>query len=178
MDILRNLVPSDQLAELAASIKLTEKPVGDNLVPKSYSAYALPKTEQLLLDLTPAISDHVGKKLYPTYSYARMYYPGASMPPHTDRNACEFSMSLFITGDTWPLWFQLSEPTAVTLSPGDAVLYKGLETTHWREVYEGLGCTCVFLHWVDASGPYADWKFDRRPAIGSKETDKTYWGKS
>jgi len=178
MEILKNLVSKDILIETALGIKSKEKPVGDRLVPNSFSAYALPETEKLLLDLTPIVSNHVKKELYPTYSYCRIYYPGATMPPHTDRNACEFSMSLFITGDTWPLWFQLSEPTAVILSPGDAVLYKGLETTHWREKYVGTGCTCVFLHWVDASGPYADWRYDRRPSIGSKETDKLYWGKS
>jgi hypothetical protein len=178
MKILLHTLDPVECDILAKKIQSYEKPVGDNLVPNSFSAYALPETEELLLKLTPKICDIVGKELYPTYSYSRMYYPGASMPPHTDRNACEISMSLCISGEPWPLWFQLDRPTSAFLNPGDAVVYQGIEVTHWRDVYAGAGCTCVFLHWVDASGPYADWRYDRRPSIGSKETDKLYWGKS
>jgi hypothetical protein len=100
------------------------------------------------------------------------------MRPHTDRAACEFSMSLSLTGDPWPLWFMLDTPKPISLAIGQAVLYKGLEFEHWREEYTGNKCTQVFLHWVDANGPHADWRYDRRPMIGTKESDKTYWGKS
>lgn len=155
-----------------------DAPTGDSLVSKSFSAYALPETEDLLLYLTDNVSNLLGRPLAPTYSYSRIYFPGAVMEPHVDRPACEVSMSLRIGGDEWPIWFQLEKPTPITLDVGSAVLYKGLETTHWREEYTGTGCTQVFLHWVDASGPHADWKFDRRPTIGAKESEKSYWGKS
>ncbi len=179
MKILLHVLDPAECDILAKKIKEYEQPVGDNLVPNSFSAYALPETESLLLDLTSKVSDIVGAELYPTYSYCRMYYPGASMRPHTDRVACEISMSLSLSGDPWPLWFKVGEQNVpVSLKKGDAVLYKGLELQHWREEYKGLGCTQVFLHWVYANGEYADWKYDRRPRIGSKETEKTYWGKS
>lgn len=178
MEILQDLIPANRLEFIANSIKQREEPRGDRLVPKSFSAYALPETEHLLLDLTPVISKHLGKELYPTYSYCRIYHTGATMRPHTDRPACEYSMSLCLSGESWPLWFQLDKPTPLTLQPGQAVLYKGLELTHWREEYFGTGCTHTFLHWVDATGSYANWKFDRRPNIGTKESDKLYWGKS
>jgi hypothetical protein len=176
MKILKNLISLDYCRQIAISIKTKERPVGDSLVPKSFSAYALPATEQLLLDLTPVISDICQKNLFPTYSYSRMYYNGATMPPHTDRPACEYGLSICIAGETWPLYFEKYGP--VLLNHGDAVLYPGLELTHWRDEYQGAGCTQVFLHWVDADGPYAEWQYDRRPAIGSHETKKTYWGKS
>jgi hypothetical protein len=178
MEILKDIISQEECNAINISIKSYERPIGDSLVPKSFSAYALPITEQLLLKLTDIVSDNVGKVLYPTYSYCRIYYTGATMRPHVDRPACEFSMSICIAGDSWPLWFQLKTPTPISLQPGNAVLYKGVEVEHWRNEYYGTGCTQVFLHWVDAHGRYADWKFDKRPTIGSKETDKTYWGKS
>jgi alkylated DNA repair dioxygenase AlkB len=178
MKILSNILTPQECLELSNSIRFYEQPVGDNLVPKSFSAYALPETEQLLLRLTEYVSSVVGKELYPTYSYCRIYYNGATMRPHKDRSACEFSMSLSLTGDPWPLWFMLDKPTPISLAQGEAVLYNGLEFEHWREEYTGDKCTQVFLHWVDANGPHADWQYDRRPMIGAKETEKSYWGKS
>jgi hypothetical protein len=178
MKILSNILTVQECQELSKSIRSYEQPVGDSLVPKSFSAYALPETEQLLLKLTEQVSSIVGKELYPTYSYCRIYYNGATMRPHTDRSACEFSMSISLTGDPWPLWFMLDKPTPISLAQGQAVLYKGLEFEHWREEYTGDKCTQVFLHWVDANGPHADWQYDRRPMIGAKETEKSYWGKS
>ena len=118
------------------------------------------------------------KNLVPTYSYCRLYLTNDYLKPHVDRPACEYSLSLCIGGDPWDIWFQLNSPTVVSLSPGDGVLYLGLETTHWRNEFLGNECIQVFLHWVDCNGDYASWKYDRRPCIGSKETDKVYWGKT
>ena len=179
MKILSQVLDPAECDILAKAIQRREQPVGDGLVPNSFSAYALPETENLLLELTQKISNVVGRELFPTYSYCRMYYPGASMRPHTDRAACEVSMSLSLSGDPWPLWFKINNNNIpLSLKKGDAVLYKGLEFEHWREEYTGTGCTQVFLHWVYADGEHADWKYDRRPAIGALETEKTYWGKS
>lgn len=179
MKILPHILDQRECDVLAEKIKKNERPVGDNLVPKSFSAYALPETETLLLELTPKVSDILERKLFPTYSYCRIYYPGASMRPHTDRPACEISMSLSLTGDPWPLWFKINNQSVpAVMKKGDAVLYKGLELEHWRDEYAGTGCTQVFLHWVYADGIYADWKYDRRPNIGTSEFEKTYWGKS
>jgi hypothetical protein len=178
MKIIENLLTKEECDILAKQIKLKERPVGDKLVPLSFSAYALEHTESLLVSLTDKISKVVDKQLLPTYSYARIYYTGASMPKHTDRPACEISLSLSLSGDPWPLWFSLDTPTPVSLDKGSAVVYSGIEITHWREQYTGPGCTQVFLHWVDAGGPYADWQYDRRPAVGTAESTKFYWGKS
>jgi hypothetical protein len=178
MKIIENLLTEENCDTLAGQIKLKERPTGDRLVPLSFSAYALEHTEMLLVSLTDKISNIVNRQLLPTYSYARIYYTGATMPKHTDRHACEISLSLSLSGDPWPLWFELDAPTPISLSKGSAVIYSGIETTHWREQYTGSGCTQVFLHWVDANGPYANWQYDRRPAIGSAESEKFYWGKS
>jgi hypothetical protein len=55
------------------------------------------------------------------------------------------------------------------METGDLVIYRGCEVEHWREEFiapEGSYHIQVFLHYVDANGPYADYKYDRRPSIG------------
>ncbi len=184
MQIIENIISAEECVYLSHSIDIHYKNIqkqypnqsfGDGLVKDSFSAYALPETEDLLLILTPIVSKLIGREIFPTYSYCRIYFKGAELRPHVDRAACEISMSLCISGDPWALHFD-SGP--ITLTPGNAVLYQGLEYTHWREPFNGDSCTQVFLHWVSAKGPNADWKYDRRPNIGAKESEKTYWGKS
>jgi hypothetical protein len=62
---------------------------------------------------------------------------------------------------------------------GDAIIYKGQEKVHWREPYkEGKWQAQVFLHYVDANGPNAEWKYDKRPKLShhkQSKTDYTYW---
>lgn len=167
MNIVPNLLTLEQCQELSNIIrsKTCDLP-GDNLVAKSNSKYGLAETEELLLNLTERISSVTGKKLIPTYSYCRIYHKGATMEKHVDREACEYSLSLRIAGDEWPLIFELDKPTPVQLNLGAGVLYKGLEIPHWRDEFLGDTCTQVFLHWVDANGPYANWKYDKRLSTG------------
>lgn len=103
------------------------------------------------------------KTLYPTYTYARLYVTGNEMPKHIDRPACEYSLTMKL-GDSgngnWPIFIDNKE---VFLDDGDAVLYKGCEVEHWRNKCDipdyKLGQ--LFLHYVDANGPYRAEKYDR-----------------
>jgi hypothetical protein len=43
-----------------------------------------------------------------------------------------------------------------------------MDVEHWREKYtEGQWQAQVFLHYVDADGPHADQKYDKRESLGS-----------
>ena len=133
-------------------------------------AYGDVVMEHLLERLRPEVEVASGRRLFPTYSYLRLYKTGNVLKPHLDRPACEISLSLNIGQEppvVWPLWMRGSiGPQAVELHPGDAVLYRGMHLEHWRERYEGVRAAQVFLHYVDQDGPYADWKFDKRDALG------------
>ena len=49
---------------------------------------------ETLLDLsTPVIEQNVGKKLFPTYSYLRMYDKNSDLKVHTDRPSCEYTVA-------------------------------------------------------------------------------------
>lgn len=100
----------------------------------------------------------LNKKLFPTYTYARIYKKGSVLPPHIDRDACEISVTLNLSKDTeWPIYF--GEPgkieVPVELLPGEAAVYLGREITHWRNEYQGEQQVQVFLHYVDSMGPFA-----------------------
>lgn len=143
----------------------------DPLVGHSFTFYNAHCFEALLPLLQEKVEQVVEKKLYPTYSYGRIMYAGASMPKHTDRESCEFSISLCISEDKanpYPLWIEdfSGQPHSLHLTPGDMVLYKGRELHHWRDVYQGQEQMQTFLHYVDVDGPYAHQKFDKRVQLG------------
>lgn len=129
-----------------------------------------PVMEHVLGGLQPRIEELAGLTLHPTYSFFRVYRRGNTLKRHRDRESCEVSVSLNLgpaLDRPWPLW--LAGPqgeTAVTMAPGDAALYRGIECSHWREALDGDHLAQVFLHYVDQNGPYRDWKFDRRSSLG------------
>lgn len=128
--------------------------------------------DSLLEQLTPQMETATGKKLFPTYSYARLYRPGDDLKIHRDRPACEISatITLGFEGNPWSIWMGYDENKinckSIPMKIGDAVVYKGQEMWHWREKYvEGQWQAQVFIHYVDAEGPNAEWKFDKRKCL-------------
>ncbi len=132
--------------------------------------YADPLIEVMLKQCQPAIEQHTGLLLEPTYSFSRVYQEEEELTPHTDRPSCEISVTINVacTGDIWPIWMQYenSDPVKFMLNPGDAVIYKGCEATHWRrKLPEGQINVQFMLHYVAKNGPYAEYKFDKREAL-------------
>lgn len=140
----------------------------DSLVEKALCRYGATFTESLLLHLKPLIELTVNKELYPTYSYLRIYYNGATLKKHKDRSSCEYSISVCIKNDKepWDLYFESNDViTQIKLFEGDLVIYKGCEVPHWRNRYVGNEHIQFFLHYVDKNGKYADFKYDKRENI-------------
>jgi hypothetical protein len=123
----------------------------------------------LLVDLLPLAEEVTGLKLFPTYSYFRVYKRGDVLVKHTDRPSCEITLTLCLgyqAARPWPL--MLDSPhgvLSIELEPGDGLFYRGTEYTHWREPMDGELAAQAFLHYVDRNGPFAEWKFDKRKAI-------------
>lgn len=147
---------------------------GDEQVPNSPAWSSDFMIDGLLSDLVPAVEAATALKVFPTYAYFRLYQNGAILKKHTDRRACEISLTLCLgyrATEPWPIWIAgPNGTTAVSLEPGDALLYRGMECAHWREPFDGDHQAQVFLHYVDQKGPCAHWKYDKRPglAISSK----------
>jgi len=143
----------------------------DSRVPGTPAAYADPRMESLLEELLPAIEQVASQSLFPTYSYFRVYKTGDVLEKHTDRFACEISVSVSLgrkPETPWPIWVEGPQGArSIELQPGDGVAYRGRDCPHWREPFKGEFAAQVFLHYVDQNGPLASWKFDKRKRLGS-----------
>jgi hypothetical protein len=157
----------------------------DKQIPNTYSIYADPVMETLLMKVLPRMQDETGLNLIPTYSYARLYKQGDILRRHKDRPSCEISTTIHLGGDKWSIFIdptgsdnvvdefkQIHKPNApkgneVLLDIGDMLVYSGCELEHWRESFQGEVCGQVFLHYNHTNGPFAEKnKFDKRPMLG------------
>ena len=153
----------------------------DDEFPNTHCRYADSFTESLLLQFKSKMENITNRKLIPTYSYFRNYTNGDILPDHMDRNACENSASLTMFFDykgkpddyRWPLHVYVKgEKKYLHCDVGDAIIYDGSKIKHGREMLsagKGTRHIQIFLHYVDADGPYASSeKYDRRKCIGIK----------
>jgi hypothetical protein len=123
-----------------------------------------PIMDSLMLTKQKIVEKETSLKLYPTYSCWRMYTFGSDLKKHKDRPSCEISITVNIDGDGTP-WPIFMENNPVDLEPGDACIYLGCEILHERKEFKGDWQAQVFLHYVDAEGPNASYKFDKRQFI-------------
>ena len=152
-------------------------------VPNAHAKYADPAMETILLHLQPIMEKATGLKLYPTYSFYRVYRNGDSLEPHKDRPSCEISCTLCFNYSysdseySWPIFISGKK---IELGPGDLAIYRGIELEHWREPLENkknVWHIQGFFHYVDINGPYSEWKWDKRNSIGELKNKKQNYKK-
>ena len=68
----------------------------DGQIPNTYSQYANMAMETLLLKCQPGMEKATGLKLYPAYTYARIYKKGDELKRHKDRFSCEISTTCLL----------------------------------------------------------------------------------
>jgi hypothetical protein len=141
-------------------------------IPNTYYCYSDIAMETLLLKCQPVMEKATGLKLYPAYTYARIYKKGDELKRHKDRFSCEISTTMNLSGDDWPIYLEPSgkegmKGIKVDLKPGDMLVYYGCELEHWREKFKGEECIQVFLHYNNRKTPGAkDNMFDKRIHLG------------
>ena len=156
----------------------------DGQIPHTYSHYADIAMETLMLKCQPQMEKATGLKLYPAYTYARIYKKGDELKRHKDRFSCEISTTMNLGGDDWPIYLSPNENVGapdgkkitaasnakgikVDLKPGDMLVYRGVELEHWRNKFKGNECIQVFLHYNNRKTPGAkENMFDKRPHLG------------
>tara|TARA_Y100000114_G_scaffold23571_1_gene19322 strand:- start:3446 stop:4051 length:606 start_codon:yes stop_codon:yes gene_type:complete len=156
--------------------------------------FADPLMETLLDMSTPVIEQNVGKKLWPTYSFLRIYDKGADLPVHVDRPACEYTVALCLganpTEKPYEIYIghedndsdyqyidntkqmkHLKKDYTFPMLPNNAVLFQGqtAEALHWREKCLHDYYITVFIHYVDQNGKHKEWKFDKRESLGDPD---------
>jgi hypothetical protein len=133
--------------------------LGDDQTPGRYVAYDEPTTRYVQQQLTRTVSDLVRRVVVPSYGYLALYQGGAILDPHTDREACEYTISLCIdatpdpqTHGSWPLHLTTADgEVSLTQDIGDALLFRGRYLTHWRDqLPAGYTSSSILFHFVDA----------------------------
>ena len=117
--------------------KIIFEPV-ESQVNGSFARYNYPLYRPAHYTIKKIIQKILQFELLPTYFYERFYYLGQKLLRHTDRPACEISVSLQISTNrkkSWPIWFQLPDKSekSVNMENGDMVIYKGCDIEHWRD---------------------------------------------
>lgn len=132
-----------------------------------------------LWGLTPTIAGILGRDILPSYAYFRLYRESDVCYVHSDRMACEISLSLTLDySDGVPWALELAETAtvpeprvepdfgsapfrAIEMAPGDGVLYQGVTRRHGRTTPNpNLWSAHLFCHWVARDGEFASHAFD------------------
>ena len=147
---------------------------------------------ETLMDMsTPVVEQNVQKKLWPTYSYFRIYDKGSDLKIHKDRESCEYTVALCLGADPidtpYEIFIGEEDETSdykyydlknrnfnryridhkFPMLPNNAVIFKGMDKIHWREICTHDHFITVFLHYVDQEGPYKEFKYDKRDSLGA-----------
>jgi hypothetical protein len=194
---LKDFLPKHTCQELTDELHRLvqeQKTIKDPQCPLSEAVHGATAFDKLLEHCLPYFEKASGLKLHPTYSYARLYNKqGEELKNHRDRHACEISatITLGFEGDVWSIYMAdeatekdgilkstqqgnneyIKNISKIDMTIGDAVMYRGCDKYHFREPYfEGQWQAQVFLHYVDANGPHAEWKYDKRELLGISKT--------
>lgn len=142
--VFKQLLPRPQIQAIQCYFKdLAQEGYlhhGDSLVEKRLYYHNEPLITLIQQTLTVSISHITGQALQPSFCYLSYYLPGAQLKRHTDRPQCVWNLSLHISCERetgpptpWPLCLETQWGIReIHLEPGDAVLYQGRDTPHWR----------------------------------------------
>ena len=156
--ILFDDIPKErgQLNYRGKSLDAYEHIATESQVKGSVSRYSHPKYREIHNQIRLILEKLIGRKLYNTYYYDRYYFPGQELEKHTDRDACEISISVHISTnlkEQWPFWIKTPDTFSdqnkselistgkdvpINIEAGDGIVYKGCERPHWRNPMPGL----------------------------------------
>lgn len=130
------------------------------------SFYGDPLSESFLVSKKKSIQKETKLNLLPTFSYWRMDTHNANLIEHTNREACEISVTIQVTssGEPWPIYV---DNKAYNLKNGDALIYDGLNNSHYRENFQGDHSANLYLHYVNANGKFKEHHLDKRKFFGN-----------
>ena len=199
--IIKNLCDPKKLfhpvPELRGQLNYRSKDLNDfehieveGQVEGSIARYWHPQYRKIHSEIRLILEQIIGRKLYNTYYYDRFYFPGQELKKHTDRPACEISVTIHVSTnikESWPIWIKTpdvfedgskkkllstGENKYVHLEAGDGMVYKGCERPHWRDPMPGsfemmrvepeqLYYHQIFFHYVLQDGIRAHHAWDK-----------------
>lgn len=160
---INNLLPKD-FCHFFTHVLLRKSAQPDNITDEQVPTCLSTMDHEIMFEtvlerIWPTIESVVNEELLPTYAFSRLYHNGDELPAHTDRPACEVSLTVQLGRShhySWPIYVGGNR---YDLSEGDAVVYFGCDAPHWREPCDGpqdYYSGQVFFHFVRKNGPYAN----------------------
>lgn len=123
--------------------------------------------DSLLETYFPKIQEVWDKKLYPSFTYARIYGAGTGLDMHRDRIGSDVTCSVKLSGPPFPFVINGEEgsaerPQHYIISQGDALVWNGNKYTHGHsdEISE------EGLHLLLICTEYEDHMYDKRKHLG------------
>lgn len=172
--VVKNFISQEQCEFFQHYCKISHQLNFDKFDPTTdfdTGIYGSKAMESLMLSKQKDVEKLTGLKLFPTYSFWRMYTNQSVLKLHTDRPSCEYSVTLMLGSDGTP-WEFVAKDKSYVQQPGDAIIYKGCDVPHGRpKPYEGDWHAQVFIHYVNADGPNKDYKFDKRQVVGQTKNN-------
>jgi len=118
-----------------------------------YKSYNEVVSRVLQYEILPLIEKITGKILKPTYTYLSAYTKNADLPPHTDREDCEFTVSFVIDKPeetNFPIYVDLTKQPEkhkgrydkkpeksncikIECNSNDLIIFSGTDHIHYRE---------------------------------------------
>lgn len=132
--------------------------LGDSGSPRRYVAYNESVARFFHRQFAAIVSTVAGVRVKPSFVYVASYQGGADLQVHTDREQCEYAVSLLVDytlepldQSPWPLYLETAKGTAaVWQAIGDAVLYPGRRLSHYRKrLADSSTSTSIFFYYVD-----------------------------
>jgi hypothetical protein len=170
--ISRSMIMAKDITLFMNNLKEKDFPCKDDMVNNCFSRYAPLSLESLSDTLIKDVVERIiGEKVFPTYTHGRLYYEGATMYKHIDRESSEIAASLCLDVDKnfeWPLMMEDKNKKVFSVyqNPGDIIIYEGNNLSHWRDVYEGNLQINGFFFFCKESGIKKILKYDTRPMLG------------
>jgi len=131
-----------------------------------YKSYNEVVSRVLQYEILPLIEKITGESLKPTYTYLSAYTKEADLPPHTDREDCEFTVSFLIDkpeGTDFPIYVDLEKQPVkhkgryekkpdksncmkVDCEPNGLMMFSGTDHIHYREKLNTEYFITLLLH--------------------------------
>jgi hypothetical protein len=133
--------------------------LGDHQSSRRYVAHNESVARFFHHQIANAVSAIVGEAVKPSYVYLASYLSGAELKKHTDRQQCEFSVTLCVDfspepdlATSWPIRLDTVAGTVTVYQAlGDGLVYRGTKVPHYRSILaEGHTSTSIFFHYVPA----------------------------
>ena len=170
LQVIENVVNKELLDLLQKYYKETINenvwPLGDRQSNR-YKTHNEPMSRFLHYEILPLIEKIVGRKMRPTYTYLSAYVKDAELPPHTDREDCEYTVSFLVDkpeGSAWNIYVHkkqqpikhkgryhvtipLEECVGVDCNAGGLMMFQGTDHIHFREKLNFDYYNILLLHY-------------------------------